>query len=191
MSESDDLLSMVLSDAKERMQKAVAHTQADMATVRTGRASPALVEKLKVDVYGSEVALQTIAGITAPEARMLVIQPYDRSTLKTIERAIIDSDLGMNPNNDGALIRLNVPALTEERRKEFVKIVRHKAEDGRVGVRSARRHAKTEIDSLQKEGEVGEDDADRGHKTLEKLTHDHILEIDKLLEHKEQELLQV
>src|ERR671929_75611 len=135
------MISMVLDEARERMAKAVSHTRADFSGVRTGRAAPALVEKLSVDYYGTDVPLQQLAGFTVPEARMLVIAPYDKNSIKAIERAIQNSDLSINPSNDGQVIRLVFPQLTSERRKELVKVVRHKAEEGRVAVRNVRRWA--------------------------------------------------
>lgn len=187
----DDLAGMVLADARERMAKAVEHTQGDFGSVRTGRASPALVEHLKVDYYGAETELRQMAGFNVPEARMLVITPYDKSTLGAIEKAIQNSDLGVNPSNDGTVIRLNFPAPTEERRKELVKVVRAKAEDGRVVVRNARRTVRHELEALQKDGEISSDTLDRMEKELEKLTHDQVAAIDRLLAQKEQELLEI
>ena len=181
----------VLLEATEKMGKAVAHTQAEFAGFRTGRATPALVEKLKVDYYGTDVPLQQLAGFNVPEARLLVIQPYDKNALKAIEKAIQNSDLGINPSNDGAVIRLAFPQLTEERRKELVKVVKHKAEEGRVAVRNLRRSARHELESLERGGEISSDELERAEKELEKLTHEYVLEIDHMVQHKEQELLEV
>ena len=181
----------VLLEAIEKMDKAVAHTQAEFATVRTGRATPALVEKLKVDYYGTDVPLQQLAGFNVPEARLLVIQPYDKGAMKAIEKAIQNSDLGINPSNDGQVIRLAFPQLTEERRKELVKVVKHKAEEGRVAVRNLRRAARHELERLERDGEISSDELDRAEKELEKLTHDHVAEIDRMVQHKEHELLEV
>jgi len=181
----------VLAETTEKMGKAVAHTQSEFASVRTGRATPALVEKLKVDYYGTDVPLQQLAGFNVPEARLLVIQPYDKNSLKAIEKAIQNSDLGINPNNDGHLIRLVFPQLTEERRKELVKVVKHKAEEGRVAVRNLRRSARHELESLERGGEISSDELERAEKELEKVTHEYIAEIDRMLQHKEQELLEV
>jgi ribosome recycling factor len=181
----------VLDDCREKMAKAVGHTQADFGTVRTGRAAPVLVEKLRVEYYGTEVPLQQVAGIQVPEARLMVITPYDKSTLKAIEKAIQQSDLGINPSNDGVVIRLAFPALTEQRRKELVKVVHHKAEDGRVAVRNVRRSARKDLEGLEKDGDISSDELDRAEKELEKLTHEYVAEIDRLLEHKEKELLSV
>ena len=181
----------ILLEATEKMGKAVTHTQSDFAGIRTGRATPALVEKLKVDYYGSEVPLQQLAGFSVPEARMLVIAPYDKNSIKAIERAIQNSDLSINPSNDGQVIRLNIPQLTSERRKELVKVVRHRAEEGRVAARNVRREARRELEALEKDGEISVDDLDRAEKELEKLTHEYVAEIDRMLARKEQELLEV
>ena len=181
----------ILLEATEKMGKAVAHTQSDFAGIRTGRATPALVEKLKVDYYGTEVPLQQLAGFSVPEARMLVIAPYDKNSIKAIERAIQNSDLSINPSNDGQVIRLNIPQLTSERRKELVKVVRHRAEEGRVAARNVRREARRELEALEKDGEISVDDLDRAEKELEKLTHEYVAEIDRMLARKEQELLEL
>lgn len=181
----------VLVETTEKMGKAVAHTQSEFAGVRTGRATSALVERLKVDYYGTDVPLQQLAGFNVPEARLLVIQPYDKSAIKAIEKAIQHSDLGINPSNDGSVIRLAFPQLTEERRRELVKVVKHKAEEGRVAVRNLRRSARHELDVLEKDGEISSDDLDRAEKELERLTHEYVAEIDRMLQHKEQELLEV
>jgi ribosome recycling factor len=185
------MTALVLDDGVDKMKKAVAHLQAEFAAVRTGRASSALVEKLRVDVYGSDVPLQQIAGFGVPEPRVLTISPYDKSTLKAIEKAIQQSDLGVNPSNDGELIRLTFPELTEERRRDFVKVVRNRAEEGRVAVRNVRRQARQELEHLEKDGEISKDDLDRAEKDLEKRTHEVVAEIDELLKHKETELLTV
>ena len=181
----------VLLETMEKMGKAVGHTQSEFSSVRTGRATPALVEKLKVDYYGSEVPLQQLAGFNVPEARLLVISPYDKNSMKAIEKAIQNSDLGINPSNDGTVIRLAFPQLTEERRKELVKVVKHKAEEGRVAVRNLRRTARHELEHLEKDGDISSDELDRAEKELEKLTHEYVDEIDRMVQHKEQELLEV
>lgn len=188
---ADTLLDAALEDCKERMARAVEHTKNEFATIRTGRASPALVEKLKVEYYGSEVPLQQLAGFHVPEARVLVISPYDKgpAVIKAIEKAIQSSDLGITPNNDGTLIRLVFPLLTAERRKELVKVVHQKAEDGRVAVRNVRRATRKDLEGLEKDGDVSSDELDRAEKELDKLTHDFTAEIDRVLAHKEQELL--
>jgi ribosome recycling factor len=187
----DELSGVVMADARDRMEKAVAHTQSEFAGVRSGRATAGLVEHLRVDVYGSEVELRTVAGLSVPEARLLVISPYDKTTLANIEKAIQASDLGITPSNDGNVIRLSFPPLTEERRKELVKVVRHKAEEGRVAVRNLRRAARHELEALEKDGDISSDGLERVEKELEKLTHEQVAAIDKLLAHKEHELLEI
>jgi ribosome recycling factor len=186
---ADPLVDAALEECRERMVHAVEHTKAEFAGIRTGRAAPALVEKLKVDYYGAEVPLQQLAGLHVPEARVLVITPYDRASLKAIEKAVQSSDLGVNPNNDGTTVRLVFPPLTEERRKELVKVAHHKAEEGRVAVRNVRRAIRKDLEGLEKSGDISSDELDRVEKDLDKLTHDHTSEIDRLLAHKEQELL--
>ena len=178
-------------EAMEKMEKAVEHVQNQFTTVRTGRATPALVEKLLVEYYGAPVPLQQLAGFQVPEARQLVVKPHDRGALAAIEKAIRDSDLGINPSNDGVIIRLNFPALTEERRKEYVKVVKHMAEDGRVAVRNIRRDARKHLEAAEKAGEISADELERAEKEMEKITHDHVDHIDKALGHKEHELLEV
>jgi ribosome recycling factor len=190
-SDGDEMMALVMDDCADRMKKAVAHLQSEFAAVRTGRASPALVEKLRVEAYGSDVPLQQIAGFGVPEPRVLTISPYDKGTIKAIEKALQQSDLGVNPSNDGQVIRLVFPELTEERRKDFVKVVRTRAEEGKVAVRNARRHARQELEQLEKDGDISQDDLDRIEKDLEKRTHEVVAEIDDLLKHKEQELLTV
>lgn len=180
-----------LLEAIERMEKAVDHVQSQFTTVRTGRATPVLVERLQVDYYGSMVPLQQLAGFQVPEARQLVIKPHDRGSLAAIEKAIRDSDLGVNPSNDGVIIRLNFPALTEERRKEYVKVVKHMAEDGRVAVRNIRRDARKHLEASEKAATISVDEMERAEKELDKLTHDQVDHIDKALGRKEQELLEV
>jgi ribosome recycling factor len=187
----DDLSMVVLADAKDRMEKAVGHTQAEFGGVRTGRATSGLVEHLRVDSYGAEVELRQIAGLSVPEARMLVISPYDKSTLAAIEKAIQASDLGITPSNDGNVIRLAFPPLTEERRKDLVKVVRHKAEEGRVAIRNLRRAARHELEALERDGDLSSDDLERVESDLEKLTRDMVAAVEKLLAHKEQELLEI
>jgi ribosome recycling factor len=180
-----------LLDAIDKMGKAVEHVQGQFATVRTGRASPALVEKLNVSYYGTDVPLQQLAGFTVPEARLLVVRPHDRAAMAAIERAIRDSDLGIAPANDGVVIRLAFPPLTEERRREYVKVVKHMAEDGRVAVRNVRRDARKHLEAAEKTGGISVDELDRAEKELEKITHEHVEEIDKALTRKEHELLEV
>ena len=187
----ENYVEAVLEDLRDKMVKAVEHTRSEFASIRTGRAAPALVEKLKVDYYGSEVPLQQLAGIQVPEAKVLVISPYDKGSLKAIEKAIQNSDLGVNPSNDGAVIRLNFPPLTEERRKEYVKAAHHKAEEGRVSVRNIRRSARKDLEALEKDGDISSDELDRAEKDLERVTHEYVAEIDRLLKNKEEELLVV
>jgi ribosome recycling factor len=186
---SAELVQMVLEDAGDKMRKAVEHARAEFSGIRTGRAAPALVEKLVVDYYGSEVPLQQLAGFQVPEARMLIISPYDKGSLGAIEKAILNSDLGLNPSNDGQVIRLAFPQLTAERRKELVRVVKQMAEDGRVAIRNVRRSARHELDQLS--SELPEDDITRAEKELDKLTHAQEAEVDRALDQKEQELLEV
>jgi len=185
------MIQLVLDDASDRMRKAVEHTRAEFSGVRTGRAAPALVEKIQVEYYGSDVPLQQLAGFQVPEARMLVISPYDKGSLGAIEKAIQHSDLGLNPSNDGQVIRLAFPQLTAERRKELVKVVKGMAEEGRVAIRNRRRAARHELEALVKDGEASEDDVARAERELDKMTHAQEAEIDRALEQKEQELLEV
>jgi ribosome recycling factor len=181
----------VLADAAEKMRKAVDHTTTEFGTVRTGRANPAFVEKLTVDYYGSDVPMQQLAGFSVPEARTLVIQPYDKGAIKAIEKAIRDSDLGLNPSSDGAVLRINFPPLTAERRKDYVKMVRHMAEEGKVAVRNLRRAARHDLERAEKDGDMSADDLDRAEKELEKITSTHVHDVDVALEHKERELTEV
>jgi ribosome recycling factor len=181
----------VLTDTTVKMAKAVEHTQAEFSSIRTGRAAPALVEKLAVDYYGSEVPLQQLAGFSVPEARLLVIQPYDRAAIGAIEKAIQNSELGINPSNDGHVVRLSFPPLTSERRKDLVRVVKHMAEEGRVAIRNLRRSARHHLEALERQGEISADELDRAEKELEKVTARHVGEVDAALEHKEHELLEV
>ena len=187
----DDVRGVVVAETREKMRKALDHLRDEFAGVRSGRAVPGLVEKLKVDYYGSEVPLQQLAGFSVPEPRMLVVSPYDKGAIKSIEKAIQASDLGINPSNDGQVIRLTFPPLTEERRKELVKVVKHRAEEGRIAVRNIRRQARHDLEAFEKDGEISRDELERVEKDLEKQTHDVITEIDELLGHKERELLEV
>jgi len=180
-----------LLDAMEKMEKAVAHVQDQFTSVRTGRATPALVEKLLVEYYGSTVPLQQLAGFQVPEARQLIVKPHDRSTMQAVEKAIRDSDLGVNPNSDGVVIRLNFPPLTEDRRRNYVKVVKGMAEDGRIAVRNIRRDARKQMEAAEKQGEISADELERAEKELEKVTHDHVELIDRAFGRKEQELLEV
>jgi ribosome recycling factor len=185
---SSELIKLVLDDAAEKMHKAVQHARAEFSGIRTGRAAPALVERIVVDYYGSEVPLQQMAGIQVPEARMLIINPYDKGALGAIEKALQQSDLGLNPSNDGQIIRLTFPPLTAERRRDFVKVVKGMAEDGRVVIRNLRRAARHELDQLA--ADTPEDDLLRAEKELDKITHAQEAEIDKALAQKEAELLE-
>ncbi|MFM8857762.1 MAG: ribosome recycling factor [Actinomycetota bacterium] len=181
----------ILLEAIDKMDKAVEHAQSQFSTVRTGRATPALVEKLPVNYYGADVPLVQLAGFQVPEARTLVIKPHDRGAITAIEKAIRESDLGMSPSNDGVVIRLNFPMLTEERRRDYVKLIKNMAEDGRIAVRNVRRDARKSLDTAQKAGEVSSDDIERAEKELDKITHDHVEHIDRAVQRKEQELLEV
>ena len=185
------MIEETLLDAMDKMDKAVEHVQGLFGTVRTGRASPALVERLNVEYYGAPVPLQQLATIQVPEARMLMIKPHDRGSLAPIEKAIRDSDLGVSPSNDGVVIRINLPQLTEERRRDYVKVVKNMAEDGRIAVRNIRRDARKHLEAAQKDGEISQDDLDRAEKELEKVTHEHVDRIDGALGRKEDELLEV
>jgi ribosome recycling factor len=178
-------------DAIEHMEKAVEHVQSQFTTVRTGRASPALVEKLVAEYYGAMVPIQQLAGFQVPEARQLIIKPHDRASLGAIEKAIRDSDLGVSPSNDGVIIRLNFPALTEQRRKEYVKIVKNMAEDGRVAVRNIRRDARKHLDAAEKSAVISANELERAEKEIERITHEHVELIDKAFSRKEHELLEV
>jgi ribosome recycling factor len=180
-----------LKSADEKMKKAALVTHDELNRLRTGRASPSFVETLMIDAYGTQTPLNQLASINVPEPRLLVIQPYDKSTIGAIEKAILGSDLGVTPSNDGQIIRLPFPQLTEERRKEFVKIAHHRAEEGRVAVRNVRRHAKDELEKMQKDGKISEDDLRRAEKDLQKETDQHVAEIDHLLATKEKELWEV
>jgi ribosome recycling factor len=186
-----DLAALAMDEARDKMQKAIDHVRGEFASVRTGRASPTLVESLIVDYYGSQVPLRQLAGFSVPDAMLLVISPYDKSSLVAIEKAIQSSDLGINPSNDGSIIRLAFPPLTEERRKELAKLVRHKAEEGRVAVRNLRRSARHDLEALEKDGSMSSDELERAEKELERITHDQVAAIDQLLSHKEKELLEV
>jgi ribosome recycling factor len=180
-----------LLEAVEKMEKAVSHVQSQYSSVRTGRANPALVEKLPVEYYGSTVPLQQLAGFQVPEARTLVVKPHDRGSMAAIEKAIRDSDLGLQPSNDGIVIRLSFPVLTEQRRKEYVKVVKNMTEDGRVAVRNVRRDARKQLEVAEKNSEISKDDLERAEKELDKYTQEHVEIIEKAFARKEQELLEV
>jgi ribosome recycling factor len=186
-----ELTNELLADAKERMGKSVQATNTEFGSVRTGRASPALLDRIVVDYYGAPTPLKQLATISAPEARLLTVQPYDASSIKSIEKAIMESDIGLTPNNDGKLIRLGVPELNEERRRELVKVVRHIAEEGRVAIRNIRRDVMHDLRELKDAGEAGADDEHRAEVELQKLTDGQIAELDGLLKGKEAEILEV
>ncbi|SDP30325.1 ribosome recycling factor [Nakamurella panacisegetis] len=185
------MIDETLFDAEEKMEKAVSVAKEDLATLRTGRANPNTFSRIVIDYYGAPTPLQQMASITIPEARMAVIKPYDMSQLGSIERAIRDSDLGVNPSNDGSIIRIIFPQLTEQRRRELGKTARAKGEDAKVSVRNIRRKAKEALDKMVKDGEAGEDDGARAEKELQSVTDRYVSQIDELVKHKEAELLEV
>jgi ribosome recycling factor len=185
------VINQTLSEAEKKMDKAVDVTREDFAAIRTGRAHPSMFHKIKADYNGSPTPLQQLASFTVPEARVIIISPYDHGAMGAIERAIRDSDLGVNPTDDGKTIRVVLPELTEDRRKDYIKLARHKAEEGRVSVRNIRRNAKQSLDKLEKDGEVGKDDVTGAEKRLDALTKKHVDAIDDMLKHKEGELLEV
>jgi ribosome recycling factor len=180
-----------LLEAEEKMEKAVSVAREDLGTLRTGRASPQMFARLVVDYYGSPTPIPQMASINVPEARMAVIKPYDPSQLKAIERVIRDSDLGVNPTDDGTFIRVVFPQLTEERRRDLVKVARHKGEEAKVSIRNVRRHAKDALDRLARDGEAGEDEVRRAEKELEETTAKYVAHVDEIVKHKEAELLEV
>jgi ribosome recycling factor len=186
-----ELTDELLADAKERMQKSVDSTRNELATVRTGRASPHLLDRVIVDYYGAETPLKQLAQVAATDARMLTVTPYDKSSISAIEKAVMESDLGLTPSDDGNVVRLSIPELTEERRRELVKVVHGIAEDGRVAVRNIRRDVMHDLRELKKEGEAGEDDEHRAEVSLQKRTDDAVSQIDDLLKGKEAEILEV
>ena len=185
------MIEELLQDARERMTKSVESTRHEFGSVRTGRATPALLDRIMVDYYGTSTPLRQLATIGAPEARLLSIQPYDKGSIKAIERAILESDVGLTPNNDGNVIRLGIPELTEERRKDLVKVVRHIAEEGRVAIRNIRRDVMHDLRELRDAGEAGADDEHRAEGELQRLTDEKVHELDGLLKHKEEEILEV
>jgi ribosome recycling factor len=186
-----EFIDELLEDAGERMQKSVEATRSEFATVRTGRASPHLLDRIEVDYYGAKTPLRQLASISASEARLLTVTPYDKSSIKSIEKSIMESDVGLTPSNDGNVIRLSIPELTEERRKELVRIVHGIAEEGRVAIRNIRRDVMHDLRELKKEGEVGADEEHRAESELQKLTDSRIGEIDSFLSGKEEEILEV
>ncbi len=181
------MINELLDDAGSKMDGALEHAAHEFATVRTGRANPGLLHRITVDYYGTQTPLHQIAGFSVPEARMLIVQPYDKSSITVIERAIQEADLGLNPSNDGNIIRLVFPALTEDRRRELIRLVRHMAEEGRVAIRNVRRHIKDDLEAL----DASEDDIRRAEKTLQEVTDTHIGRLDELVTRKEEELLEV
>jgi ribosome recycling factor len=180
-----------LSDAEHKMKSAVAVTQEELASIRTGRANPRLLDRMTVDYYGTSVPLNQLASFSVPEPRLLVLQPFDKNAIASIEKAIMGSDLGLTPSNDGNVIRLAFPPLTEERRRDLTKLAKERGEEGRVAVRNVRRHAKETIERLEREHEISEDDMKRAEKELQRLTDQFVGEVDRILEHKEKELLEV
>ncbi len=185
------MIDEILADAGHRMDQAVEKVSEDFGSIRTGRANPQILNKIKVDYYGTPTPLQQLATFSVPEPRMLMVQPYDKGSVNDIERAIRESDLGLNPSNDGIVIRCAFPELTEERRKDFIRVAKEYAEQGRIAIRNIRRSAKDDLQSMVDEGEVGQDEHDRAAKKLEELTGQHVAKVDKLLETKEQDLLEV
>jgi ribosome recycling factor len=181
----------LLADAKDRMAKSVESSRGELATVRTGRASPHLLDRIVVDYYGAQTALKQLANVSASDARLLTVQPFDKSAIGAIEKSILESDVGLTPSNDGNVIRLSIPEMTEERRREMVKVVNGVAEDGRVAIRNVRRDVMSDLRELKNEGEVGEDDERRAEASLQKQTDEAIAEIDTLLKGKEAEILEV
>jgi ribosome recycling factor len=180
-----------LLEAEEKMEKAVAVAKDEFAGIRTGRAHPTMFNKITAEYYGTQTPVNQLASFHMPEPRMIIVQPFDKSSMGAIEKAIRSSDLGVNPSNDGVIIRVIFPELSEERRRDYIKIARHKAEDSRVSIRNIRRHAKDSLDKLVKDGEAGEDEGRRAERELEDLTHNYVGQIDELLRHKEAELLEV
>ncbi len=187
----NELIELVMEDTRDRMARAIEHVKSEFASVRTGRATSSLVENLLVDYYGADTPLKQLANFSVPEPRLLVVSPFDKGAMAAIEKAIANADLGLNPSNDGVVIRLNFPSLTEERRKAFVKIVKTKAEEGKVALRGVRRHARQELENLEKEHGLSKDEIERLEKVLDKMTQDEVALVDVLLSHKEQELLEV
>ncbi|MGH2946227.1 MAG: ribosome recycling factor [Solirubrobacteraceae bacterium] len=185
------MIDELLTDAREHMDKSVEATRQKFGSVRTGRATTALLDRITVDYYGTQTPLKQLATVSAPEARLLTVQPYDKSSIKNIERAIQESDVGLTPNNDGQIIRLQVPELTEERRKQLVKVVRNLAEEGRVAIRNIRRDVMHDLRELRDAGEAGSDDEHRAEEALQKLTDQKVHELDALLKGKEEEILEV
>ncbi|MEV5299376.1 ribosome recycling factor [Amycolatopsis methanolica] len=185
------MIDETLLDAEEKMEKAVSFAKEDLSSVRTGRANPGMFARIMVEAYGATMPLNQVAGVNIPEARMVIVKPYDQGQLGAIEKAIRESDLGVNPSNDGQIIRITIPQLTEERRKEMVKMVKAKGEDAKVHIRGVRRKSKEELDRIAKDGEAGEDEVARAEKELQHLTDNYVAKVDELVKHKEAELLEV
>lgn len=188
---SDEMIELILEDARESMEGAVAHARQNFGGVRTGRATPVLVEKLQVMYYGAPVPLQQLASFSVPEARMLVITPFDKDSVEAIEKAIRESDLGLSPANDGVVVRLAFPALTADRRKDLIKVVRNMAEDGRIAIRNSRRSARSDLDKMKKDGDAPEDVIERAGKSIDEFKDRFEGEIEEALGAKEEELLEV
>lgn len=180
-----------LLEAEEKMERAIAHAKEEFGAIRTGRASAAIFAKIMVDYYGTPTPLPQLASIGNPEPRMAIIKPYDVSQIRALEKAVRDSDLGVNPNNEGTQLRIILPQMTEERRREMIKLARHKAEEARVAIRNVRRKAKEELDRIVKDGETGEDEGRRAERELDEITHKQVAHVDEILKHKEEELLEV
>ena len=185
------MLDEIIADASHRMDQAVEKVSEEFAGIRTGRANPQILAKITVDYYGVQTPLQQLANFSVPEPRILIVNPFDRGSVNDVERAIRESDLGLNPSTDGAIIRCVFPELTEERRRDYIKIAKTAAEDGRIAIRNIRRSARDDMQELEDEGEVGADEHQRSMKKLEEVTAQHVAKVDKLLEHKEEELLEV
>jgi ribosome recycling factor len=188
---TEHVIDETLFEAEEKMERAIEFAKEEFATIRTGRATPAMFAKILIDYYGTPTPLTQMASIGVPEPRMAIIKPYDNSQLHAMEKAIRDSDLGVNPNNEGTQIRIILPQMTEERRRDMIKVARHKGEEAKVAVRNVRRKAKEELDRIVKDGEAGEDDGRRAEKELDDLTHRFVAHIDEIVKHKEAELLEV
>jgi ribosome recycling factor len=188
---TDYVIDDTLLEAEEKMERAIEHAKEEFGTIRTGRATPAMFSKIVIDYYGTPTPLPQLASIAVPEPRMALIKPYDASQMSAMEKAIRDSDLGVNPNNEGTQIRIILPQMTEERRREMIKVARHKGEEAKVAIRNVRRKAKEELDRIMRDGETGEDEVRRAEKELEDVTHRYVAHVDEILRHKEAELLEV
>lgn len=188
---TEHVIDDTLLEAEEKMERAIEHAKEELATIRTGRATPGMFSKILIDYYGSPTPVSQMASIAIPEPRMAIIKPYDASQLAAMERAIRDSDLGVNPNNEGTQLRILLPQMTEERRRDMIKVARHKGEEAKVAIRNVRRKGKEELDRIVKDGEAGEDDGRRAEKDLDDLTHKYVSHVDEIVKHKETELLEV